>query len=73
MREFDEGYQYEGLDRVDTILSLMENRLGYPSDEVHDSIYDERAKELLLKANEALCELYQHIGNWEENEKEEAL
>lgn len=71
MREFDRGYQHEGLDRVDTILSLMENRLGYPSDEVHASIYDERAKELLLKANEALSELYQHIGNWEENEKEE--
>lgn len=65
MQKCDEIYVHEGLDRIDGILSIIEDRLGHVSSDVHPSIYDEKAKELLNTATKALAELYQHLGNWE--------
>lgn len=65
MQGFDEHYQHECLDRIDCILSIIEDRLGHASSDVHPAIYDEKAKELLNTATKALAGLYQHLGNWE--------
>ena len=63
-------YQHEGLDRTHTILTMMQELLGYCDSEddirVHPSIWNDRCKRNLSVATEALADLYQAIGEWEE-------
>lgn len=60
----DKWFQHEGLDRVSTILTMLDQLLGY--EDVHPSIYNEECKKLLKKATKNLAKLYQKIGEWEE-------
>lgn len=75
MNKFNELSQTEGFDRVYCIVAMLEDQLGhisiesngklkYNADEIHPSIYDDKAKTLLANASSALSDLYQHIGQW---------
>jgi len=66
-------FQHEGLDRTHTILVMLEQLLGHPSEPpvddvwaVHPAIWNKECERLLRKAADNLAELYQKIGEWEE-------
>lgn len=63
--KIDKWFQHEGLDRVHILLSHMDLALGYP-DNPHPSIYNKRCKKLLGKVYKNLSQLYQEIGQWDE-------
>lgn len=68
--------QLEGLERTSMLIEILSSRLGdawvddgeIKTEDIHPAIYDDKSKVLLATASEALMELYQHIGAWE-NEK----
>lgn len=67
----NEWYQHEGLDRTHMLLAMLQEALGYvdhDSDEctTHPSIWNKKCEKLLSKATTALADLYQTIGEWEE-------
>jgi hypothetical protein len=72
----DQWYQHEGLTLTSAIISMLEKELGYPEDSwdetfkhqvCHPSIWNERTNNLLKNAIDNLAELYQAIGEWEED------
>lgn len=71
--KIDKWYQHEALDRTHTILYMLQELLGYcdKDDEfedinLHPGIWNERCKDSLSTATQALAELYQAIGEWED-------
>lgn len=69
----DKFIQVEGLDRTHTILVMLQELLGYWDSEIaegfnlHPALHNQKCKEFLLEATEALASLYQEIGAWEED------
>lgn len=68
----DKWFQHEGLDRTHTILVMLDQLLGYPDpenpeDHLHPSIWNKECENLLREATRNLAELYQKIGEWEED------
>lgn len=68
--ENNEWYQHEGLDRVDTILIMLQQLLGNCEDEfsLHPSLHNKKCRKLVDKARKSLEKLYQEIGEWEDEE-----
>jgi len=71
--KIDKWFQHEGLDRTHILLVMLEQSLGFydPDCEltdkpVHPAIWNSRCEVLLSKATSALAELYQAIGEWED-------
>lgn len=70
--EYNEYFQLEGWERTSILIEILHSRLGASyyedgkliTEDLHPSIYDDKAKELLATASDALMELYQHIGRW---------
>lgn len=58
----------EGLDRTHMMLVMLEQSLGFvdPDRPPHPAIWNQRCEKALMDATSALCELYQAIGEWEE-------
>ena len=74
-RDIDEWFQHEGLDRAHILLCQLEAAFGsaeasweatYEAQTAHPSIYNQRTNDCLKRATEALAELYQAIGEWDE-------
>ena len=75
MNKIDKWWQHEGLDRTHMLLLMLEQGLGFydpycefADKPVHPSIWNSRCEKLLSKATSALAELYQAIGEWEEED-----
>lgn len=71
----DEYFQLEGLDRTHMLLCMIEQAFGhydtettFGENENHPAIWNQECGELVSKATRALAELYQAIGEWEEEE-----
>ena len=70
----DKYFQLEGMDRAHMLLVMLQEGLGYydPDAEgeqtTHPAIWNERSAKCLSDATCALAELYQAIGEWEEEE-----
>ena len=59
--------QHEGLDRTHMLIAMLEVALGYPGEgNLHPAIWNDTCKDSLIKVNDALTNLYQAIGQWEE-------
>lgn len=76
--KMDKWTQHEGLDRVSILLSQIDTCFGYYEEElsheenkdnIHPSIWNEECGHLLKQAYSSLCQLYQKIGEWEEDEE----
>jgi len=71
MTKIDKWFQHEGLDRTHMLLAMLQESLGYYDPEeqsAHPAIWNDRSRKCLLDATRALAELYQAIGEWEEEE-----
>jgi len=73
--KIDKWFQHEGLDRTHMMLVMLEQSLGFvdPDQEFtdrppHPAIWNQRCAKALMDATSALCELYQAIGEWEEDD-----
>ncbi len=71
--KINKWYQHEGLDRAHTILCMMQELFGYCDKRgefedinLHPAIWNERCREALSTATEAMADLYQAIGEYEE-------
>ena len=77
MQKIDKWFRHEGLDRTHTILVMLDQLLGYPSQSnecedswtCHPAIWNAECERLLREATGSLAELYQKIGEWEESEE----
>ena len=47
---------------------MLQEGLGY-EDNLHPSIWNKKCEKLLSKATRSLADLYQAIGEWEEEEE----
>ena len=72
--KMDKYWQHEGLDRTHMLLVMLEESLGFYDPDwelidkpLHPSIWNSRCERLLSSATSALAELYQAIGEWEED------
>lgn len=63
----DVWYQHEGLDRTHMLICMLEEAFAINSDEPHPSLHNKKCKKLVKKAERALAELYQKIGEWDAN------
>lgn len=73
-QKMDKWWQHEGLDRTHMLLVMLEQSLGFydpdmelSAGKMHPSIWNQKCQMLLCKATGTLAELYQAIGEWEEN------
>ena len=66
----DKYFRHEGCDRTHMLLAMFEEAFGPIGDPInrHPSLHNERCIKLARKASSALAELYQAIGEWEEND-----
>lgn len=72
---FDKWFHHEGLDRTYMLLVMLDESLGFVDpdqdfgeENVHPAIWNDKCRELLSSITGGLCELYQEIGKWEEQE-----
>ena len=63
-RDNNVWYQHEGLDRTHMLICMLEEAFSVNS-EPHPSLHNKKCKKLVKKAERALAELYQKIGEWE--------
>jgi len=63
-------YQYEGLDRVETLMMMVEQLFGRMEEDfsVHPSLHNEQCRRLINKTNKTLSKLYREIGGWKNEE-----
>lgn len=84
MKDFDSALQLCGFERVSILINMLHDTLGsailnedgsldFDEEEIHACLYDEKCVKLLATAGEALCELYQHMGEWEYLDKPDKL
>ena len=68
MRDNNEWWQFAGLERSSMLIDILHSSFGCTSDmeNLHPSIYNQKCIEAFDKAGEALADLYQAIGEWEE-------
>lgn len=61
-------YQHEGMDRTHMLICMLCEAFGDYQDEenCHPSLYNEECRKLADIAGSALADLYQKIGEWEE-------
>lgn len=66
----DKYFMLEGLDRTHMLLAMLQESLGYVDEDsnIHPSIWSSKCEGLLSEATTALADLYQAIGEWEEDE-----
>ena len=69
MEDNNEWWQFAGLERSSMLIDILHSSFGCTSDpeNLHPSIYNNKCKELLDKAEEALSDLYQSIGEYEDD------
>lgn len=70
--KIDPWFQHEGLDRAHMLLCMIEQAFGFydvdaplEENEVHPAIWNDRCGKLLSDATSAIADLYQAIGEWE--------
>lgn len=71
MTKINKWFQLEGLDRTHILSVMLQESLGYYDPEeqsTHPAIWNEKAAKCLSDVTLALSELYQAIGEWEEEE-----
>lgn len=68
-------YQHEALDRTHMLLVMLQESLGFHDSDgdfedvdIHPGVWNQECKELLSKVSCTLAELYQKIGEWEEEQ-----
>ena len=64
--KMNQWHQHAGLDRSSMLIAYLEEAFGKDSDCRHPSIWNERCEKSLSDAVSALADLYQAIGEWEE-------
>lgn len=63
-KKIDKWFQHEGLDRSHMLLVMLCESFG--EEKYHPSIWNKRCKKELRKATKAIANLYQAIGEWED-------
>lgn len=75
MSENDKWFCHEGLDRTHMLLVMLNESLGFVDpdcdfgeERIHPAIWNKKCKDLLSSITSDLCELYQEISKWEEQD-----
>lgn len=69
--KIDKWSQHEGMDRAHMMICMLQEAFGgdpWDEDHCHPALYNDKCKELAARIGSYLCDLYQAIGEWEENE-----
>lgn len=72
--KIDKWFQHEGMDRTHMLLAMLQEALGFYDPDMdlsygkmHPSIWNDKCERVLNEATIALANLYQAIGEWEED------